>query len=525
MHLQSCLHPVRIWSKHLRKEMYVPCRKCLACLNAKRYDYENKIVDEVKHHRFSHFVTLTYDEDCVPTLERVPDHRSDTSFLYNCFYPVSPVKKSSQSLKSYNRMLLDYDVPELHTFDVTDMIVRDDWNDFDVKFVQSHPRIPVGNKRDIQLFIKRLRKYAQEKFQTTLRFFFVLEYGPRTFRPHYHGLIFHDSPEFATGFRKALHQTWTLGFVNTSLARKDCPSYVAKYINSSARLPKILQVSDFKPFILCSRRPYIGSLEIESEEVREIVLSETNYLVRCVNGRPVDVTFSRSFEDRLFPKCRNFGSLNHYERVDLYGQSDRVYKEVDLFDVSTRERTISVLHPDLMQSRDFQLSMRVCHNARVFGLSLPDYVSRIERYYDWKERFLLKKQYEFQSEYMQTAYLDPHVRHLITFYPSFVDKLLKIKGNERADIVDYDKFILQLSSFGFDEATFPAVYEYLDYTKTKDYQDFHSLNVKIHHDSLKTKILNDNKGLFLPKKKHPHYYYIKQKHISFINNLNYCNNE
>ena len=43
------------------------------------------------------------------------------------------------------------------------------------------------NKRDVQLFHKRLRKHFPS---ADLRYYLVSEYGDHTFRPHYHGLYF-----------------------------------------------------------------------------------------------------------------------------------------------------------------------------------------------------------------------------------------------------------------------------------------------------------------------------------------------
>ena len=45
---------------------------------------------------------------------------------------------------------------------------------------------PTLDYRDIQLFMKRLRKCQDEK----IRYFIVGEYGSKTGRPHYHALLF-----------------------------------------------------------------------------------------------------------------------------------------------------------------------------------------------------------------------------------------------------------------------------------------------------------------------------------------------
>lgn len=46
--------------------------------------------------------------------------------------------------------------------------------------------IPELVKKDVQLFMKRLRKTQEEK----IKYYFIGEYGEKTFRPHYHAILF-----------------------------------------------------------------------------------------------------------------------------------------------------------------------------------------------------------------------------------------------------------------------------------------------------------------------------------------------
>lgn len=49
--------------------------------------------------------------------------------------------------------------------------------------------VPVVSKRDIQLFMKRFRKELSA-LGYSCRYFICAEYGPKTLRPHYHGILF-----------------------------------------------------------------------------------------------------------------------------------------------------------------------------------------------------------------------------------------------------------------------------------------------------------------------------------------------
>lgn len=91
------------------------------------------------------------------------------------------------------------------------------------------------NKREFQLFTKRLRKTLDRKIQ----FLACGEYGPKTFRPHYHALIFGDDFSFdrryvptKTGkhFRsETLLKAWGKGFIDIEDMTWSNANYVAGY--------------------------------------------------------------------------------------------------------------------------------------------------------------------------------------------------------------------------------------------------------------------------------------------------------
>ena len=88
--------------------------------------------------------------------------------------------------------------------------------------------------RDVQLFIKRLRKYYIDK---KLKYFCVSEYGSenRTFRPHYHliiyGISFNDTKEevfkHSALFTKKI---WKKGFTTVKPVHQNTIGYTLKYI-------------------------------------------------------------------------------------------------------------------------------------------------------------------------------------------------------------------------------------------------------------------------------------------------------
>lgn len=123
-------------------------------------------------------------------------------------------------------------------------------------------------KRDIQLFLKRLRKRIADKFPNSpkLRFFAVGEYGPTTLRPHYHAIIFN----LPTGcnLHRFIEDCWSKGFVTISPVTGNRIAYVASYSMFTFLFNPMGNTSVQNPFRIMSRRPGIGEKFITTERHR-----------------------------------------------------------------------------------------------------------------------------------------------------------------------------------------------------------------------------------------------------------------
>lgn len=133
----------------------------------------------------------------------------------------------------------------------------------------SPDRLPVGGtlvKRDLQLFMKRLRKERS----AGLRFFACGEYGETTFRPHYHVLLLNtcfpdmkfwkqagDNELFASA---ELNGLWTNGDCLIGEVTFDSCAYVARYCTKVITGPAAeSHYAGREPeFTVMSRRPGIG---------------------------------------------------------------------------------------------------------------------------------------------------------------------------------------------------------------------------------------------------------------------------
>lgn len=84
------------------------------------------------------------------------------------------------------------------------------------------------SKRDLQLFFKRLRKLNP---QQRLKYYAAAEYGGKTWRPHYHILLFNADV-------RTIQQAWNNGHVHYGTVSGASVGYSLKYISKGKRVPQ-----------------------------------------------------------------------------------------------------------------------------------------------------------------------------------------------------------------------------------------------------------------------------------------------
>lgn len=89
--------------------------------------------------------------------------------------------------------------------------------------------------RDVQLFLKRLRKNWKSK---TLRYFLVSEYGDHTFRPHYHALFFFKDLQRSNDIYDTIEIAWQNGNVQFGEIEEGSIVYCTKYCLKGSQVPK-----------------------------------------------------------------------------------------------------------------------------------------------------------------------------------------------------------------------------------------------------------------------------------------------
>lgn len=100
-------------------------------------------------------------------------------------------------------------------------------------------------KRDVQLWLKRVRAHGAK-----VRYYAVGEYGSKTFRPHYHVLLFGNVSD------TVIRDSWKLGHVHIGQVTEASIMYCLGYIVNGKGWK--MRTKRERPFSLMSRKPGLG---------------------------------------------------------------------------------------------------------------------------------------------------------------------------------------------------------------------------------------------------------------------------
>lgn len=318
----ACFHPNLVFNPYLGDYVVVPCRTCAACRSSYARDLQNRIEDECRAHRFNFFITLTYDNEHLPMYYAYP---SEDGVYFRAFRG--------------NKPMLDAHGLELPELDF----------DLDNSWYAEPQHNPYATgfgfccKSDIQKFIKRLRIKLIRTYgnfpSSKIRYFIASEYGPVTFRPHYHGVIFCDDERIARDMPWLIRESWSLCSserCDVQLVSGAAPQYVAKYVNGFARLPEVLTTEFTRPFHLASKNPALGAFKIDEKDLFDCFVNN-NFERPSVDAKTGEVTFGlfpNKVLSRYFRKYSGYGEGNFDYELRLYkkyatGNFRKIYDSVE----------------------------------------------------------------------------------------------------------------------------------------------------------------------------------------------------
>lgn len=177
--------------------------------------------------------------------------------------------------------------------------------------------VPQLNKKQLQQWFKDVRKTGAK-----IRYYAVGEYGSKTFRPHYHVLLFGDVSE------KVIRECWTYGNVHIGAVTQASVNYCLGYLVSG----KTWQMRHHRepPFSLMSTKPGLGANYLSPAMIAWHRSGRKNYVL--VDGAKRHLP--RYYKTKIFSK------------IDLVRIAVRDQKEV------FKRMVEWIRHPKRMKMRD-----------------------------------------------------------------------------------------------------------------------------------------------------------------------------
>lgn len=296
----ACAHPLKVRTP-TGDIIYSDCGRCANCLARKSIRLRTLAEQEEADSLRTWFITLTYNPQNLP-LASFLTNEDDDEIMYYCVTP---------RLVDYG-CALSTEPFHLNRSELGHIIKRQNLN------IENH--IAYAPKEDLQKFLKRFRYYLKKKYNETVRFFAVSEYGSRSYRPHFHLLVYSNSLYLNyPKIQSAVDSAWKYGFNRVSLSRHKTASYTASYCCSFGGVPSVLQQKPFRPFnchsIFFGQNYFLSRFEDYLYDPRSLATP----IPRKIFGEIRDVRPSYSTERRLFPRIPSFQSCSHEYKV--YGYS------------------------------------------------------------------------------------------------------------------------------------------------------------------------------------------------------------
>lgn len=329
--LSECLRPVKVFNKYTNDVIYTPCGHCYSCLKNKSNRDTALAMNIASNFKYCYFVWLSYEDQYLPYIELKSIDASDDT-RSNYFF--SSINRSLRIHVSNGKDRIIEDSP----FEFTHSMTSSEYQDIIVKshgrydflrkcvvyprFEDCDNRIPYCNTSDCQKFLKRLRFHSKNKYNEAICFYGVSEYGPRTYRPHWHLLLFFNSDELASVIQRLVSESWSYGRTTCELSRGGSASYVASYVNSNVCLPSLyLQHKEIRARSLHSKgygNNHVFPTQATIHELDKMSSILLNGESISVNGKVKQIYPSRSYKHTVFPRFSNLVCKSSHSSAFLF---------------------------------------------------------------------------------------------------------------------------------------------------------------------------------------------------------------
>lgn len=414
----ACLNPIRVYNKYTDSYVLTPCRKCDACLATSNLSKVARLKETRLQWQDCIFFTLTYNNDYVPVAQYTDN------FI---FHPIDKI--GGKKYSNYERLGKNFE-RRTNNF----LLSREDVKHFMAAFRNAYP--------DTVLFVAG-------------------EYGPTTFRPHYHGLVFFNARGIERKYQIDEISNWisvcwssklrswlssynkrpykSLGFVRTRYDNECSAAYTAQYTNCLSDVPSVIKrlASPFQLFTRNLSQVYLPT----SDEFRELLYFGS--VVQMPQYVPTQFKTKRFANFTLLPLgiiYRYFPKFTGNRRISLSGfcslvneisfcsyeqWREIVYFQPFAYNGSVLRRLFKVKTVDVLedtQLQPFYYAFRsICKIIRCYYHGdVGFYYNIYSSVFSNVELFKLKQFYELQQQIADDFSVDS--RYINGLYVSFPDE-------------------------------------------------------------------------------------------------------
>lgn len=165
-------------------------------------------------------------------------------------------------------------------------------------------------KKDYQDFIKRLRKHIHGNTKSNIKYYACGEYGGKTWRPHYHAIIFDV-------FQDQIAATWKHGHIHCGEVNNNTIAYCCKYICKDKRVGLFAKDDRIKEFSLMSKNLGLNYITAETKKYHTDV--ELNSFILKPDGHKQ--CLPRYYRDKIFTEEQR--QIMNFEAQQLQIQKER----------------------------------------------------------------------------------------------------------------------------------------------------------------------------------------------------------
>lgn len=249
--ISRCLTPITVNTPYGIET--VPCGKCRFCRSQRLGRYSSLIKNELTGIQ-SIFFTLTYDRFHLPKVYLTYSDDNGTCEPYLTAQPhiyyqekicTNNLERRKKDFKPQYK-IVTYRKKQFHNLHSIDPEIYSNYAKYNSKDISKN-QVAVILVRDVQNFLKRLRKVIYKYFKEEFRFYALLEYGGRRFRPHYHIILFGPN---ASKYLRFVNDKWKKGNVDHSGSvngTDQLTKYLSNYVSDVSSIPNFLsQISPQK---------------------------------------------------------------------------------------------------------------------------------------------------------------------------------------------------------------------------------------------------------------------------------------